>query len=32
MIIVRNSPNLHLHGFFNDDFKLIGEMGEMSVM
>jgi hypothetical protein len=24
--------NLHLHGSFNDDFKLIGEMGEMSVM
>jgi len=22
-------PNLHLHGFFNNDFKLIGEMGEM---
>jgi hypothetical protein len=21
--------NLHLHGFFNDDFKLIGEMSAM---
>jgi hypothetical protein len=25
-------PNLCLHGFFNDDFKLIGEMREMSAM